>query len=391
MKMKKLILLILAFLLIVSQTACSPNNQTKESGAKDSETAKLSGTIKLGMGFALSGPYETPTKGHRSAMEMAVEDVNNSGILGAAKFEIAREDSMHTVEGAINAFQKLVVTDKVLATFGPPTGPQSMSALPVAQKTGVLAFASSTLASVPKIGDYVFVTSPIIIDMIPSALDKIVAARNIKTVAMLTQKDYPAGVQSSVVRRQEFKKLGVEIILDEEGLKTDTNFSTTITKIMNKKPDMVIVDGDDPHDPLFLRQLKNAGYKGTIMAGTATVPPKVTSSNPVAFEGVINLVGWMPDMPNASDKAKDFTKRFKEKYGFLPDQFAVGVYDNVWLLANAIKQVGSVSDSKALRDAVANIEYEGVQGKLKFNANRTQEHSPVLFETKNGVQVPMNI
>lgn len=389
-KIRKFITVLLTLGLLVVTSGCGQQSQQSSVPTGNPTDAKLSGTIKLGMGFSLSGPYATAAKGHVSAMEMAVDDVNKSGLLEDAKFEIVREDSINTVATAINAFQKLVTTHKVLATFGPGAGDQGLAAIPIAQKAGIIAMSPNTIPQVPAIGDYVFGMVPIVPEMIPVAIDKVVAARKIKTVAILTQKDYPLAVQCSDQRRKEFAKLGVKILVDEEGLASDTDFTSIVTKIMSANPDMVIVDGTLPHDPLFIKQLKNAGFKGTIMGGSADTPPKVTSSDPQAFEGVINLVGWLPDLPGASAKSVEFTKRFKERFGFPPDQYSVGIYDNVWFLANAIKKAGTVSDRKAIRDTMTTIEYEGVQGKLKFDDKRIQKHTPALFEVKNGVQVPLN-
>lgn len=259
---------------------------------------------------------------------MAVDDINNSGILDDAKFELKMEDGMNTTEAAINATQKLIQTHKVLAIFGPSSQAQALVSVPL------------------------------------------------------------VAVANNEIRRKKFKELGVEIVLDEMTLATDTDFSPVISKIMQARPDALVVDCTPPAEELLIRQTKQAGYKGLFLNGPTGVPTSRIKAVPDVYEGGINVVGWLPDMPGASEKARDFTKRYRDRFGFDPDMYSAGIYDSVWMLAHAIKQAGSTTDTEAIRKALANLEIEGVQGKLKFKENRTLNSTAVIYQVKDGKQVP---
>lgn len=384
-KIRLSITLILVFALLVVTVGCG--KQAKQSTT--TTTTRLSGTIKIGSAISQTGPYAPGTAGHRTAIDMATEDINKSGILDDAKIEVYKEDSVNTAATAINAFQKLISTDKVIAIIGPSAGEQALASDSVAQKAGVMVLNVSSLRDISVIGDYVFTTVPIIPDMVPAATEQVVKTRNIKTVAMLTQKDFPTSMQCRDQRLKTFSKLGVNVVLDELGLTTDTDFTSIISKIMNLNPDMVAMDGTTPHDPLFLNQLRSAGYKGTVFAGVGTNPASVWKANPASFEGVINLTGYLAGIPTASAKVQEFEKRFKERNNnFALDQYSAGIYDNLWMLAYAIKKAGTTTDVEAIRDAYATIEYEGIQGKLKFDKDRIQAHSPAVFVIKNSTALP---
>lgn len=372
-----------------SQPAQAPANQGSQPATTGTEK-RLSGIIKIGTSLALSGPYETGTKGHRSAVLMAVEDVNKSGLLDDAKLEVVQEDGMHTQEAAINAYQKLIQTHKVLAIFGPAAVPQALAAIPLAQQAKVLAFSPNPHPDVAKIGDHTFIAVTMYTDLVPELLKTVVKKYGIKRYGIVTQRDYPLAMINAEVRRKTLKELGVEVVLDETFLGTEADFSPMVTKILHTNPDAVVVDGTPPAEPLLDKQLRQAGYKGVMMAATSAITPTSIKASAEAFEGIINATGWLPNMPGASERSKDVTQRFRERFGFDLDMYSVGLYDNVWVLAHAIKKVGTTTDTEAIRRALMEIEVEGVQGKLKFNANRTQDHTLALFQVKNGLAVPIS-
>lgn len=389
---RKIIALLLTLVLLVFAGGCgqktASDNSNTDNTAKKAETKRLSGTLKLGFLYAQSGNVAKISGVYAKAVKLAVEDVNKSGILEDAKIELVEEDEGDAVATSINAFQKLITTAKVPVILGPDISALGMAAIPLAQKAEVLALPLISSAQITTLGDMVFTMMTLYDVGIPAALEQVVKAKNIKNVAILTQKDFPSSATNTKVRLETFNKLGVNVVLDEQGLGNDKDFSSVITKIQTQKPDLVIVDGTAPFEALFLKQYKNSGYKAPFMAGLSGISTSM-KTNKEAYEGEINFVTYLSGAPGASAEAADLDKRLKEATGMTVDQFMMDRYDSVWILANAVKKAGTVTDSKAIRDALATIEYEGVRGKTKFTENRTKtELTPILVTAKNGVLVP---
>jgi branched-chain amino acid transport system substrate-binding protein len=81
---------------------------------------------------------------------------------------------------------------------------------------------------------------------------------------------------------------------------------------------------------------------------------------------------------------KEFVAKFQEKYGAPPDTFAALGYDAARLLADAIKRAGS-TDPKALRDSLAETSgFEGVTGRISFDANRNASKPGLIVTVKGG-------
>ncbi|MBT8361032.1 MAG: ABC transporter substrate-binding protein, partial [Deltaproteobacteria bacterium] len=81
----------------------------------------------------------------------------------------------------------------------------------------------------------------------------------------------------------------------------------------------------------------------------------------------------------AQGATKAFIDRYKEKYGYVPDDVAALTWDSLRLAQAAIegsgKMTGKVKDDrKAVRNALAKIEnFEGITGKMTF----TEEGDPI--------------
>lgn len=381
---RKIFALILALILLVAAGGCGQKNVSNN----DEKKGRLSGTLKVGFVVSQSGPVAKIGSIHAKAVRLAVEDVNKSGLLEDAKIELIEADTGDTVATTINSFQKLISTYKVPIILGPEVSVSANAALPLAQKSGVLGLALVSNAIITDLGDMVFTMMTPYDASIPVALEQVVKAKNIKTVAMLSQKDFPGSVTNTTIRRETFSKLGVQIVLDEQGLQADKDFSAVLTKIQNLKPDMVIVDGTSAFEVLFLKQYKKTGYKADFMAGIAGMSSPV-KTNKEAYEGEINFVNYLSGMSGASAQQVDLDARLKEATGAETDQFILDRYEAIWILANAVKKAGTVTDAKAIRDALLTLEYEGVRGKTKFTEKRVKtELPPILVTAKDGNLVP---
>ena len=87
---------------------------------------------------------------------MALEEVNNSKSMGT-QLEFIIEDDRSTVEGAVEAFNKLIHEDQVPVILGVWTSEVAQSVFPIAQENQVVAFSPVVLGGgLTEIGDFAF-------------------------------------------------------------------------------------------------------------------------------------------------------------------------------------------------------------------------------------------
>ncbi len=76
------------------------------------------GPIRVGLVTALTGEYTIVGQYLQEGAGMAVEEINANGGINGRKIEIVKEDSANTNPTAVNAFNKMVNSDKVVAIMG---------------------------------------------------------------------------------------------------------------------------------------------------------------------------------------------------------------------------------------------------------------------------------
>ncbi len=80
---------------------------------------------------------------------------------------------------------------------------------------------------------------------------------------------------------------------------------------------------------------------------------------------------------------QSFVSSFEEHFGYKPDDFAATGYDSIYLLAAAIEEAGT--DPADIRDALANLEYQGVEGTFDFDSVGEGLHTMAYGKVANGV------
>ena len=79
---------------------------------------------------------------------------------------------------------------------------------------------------------------------------------------------------------------------------------------------------------------------------------------------------------------QNFISTYKEKYEIDPNMFAVLAYDATYMMATAIENAGS-TDSQAIIDAMAALEYDGLTGHMTFDENRNPQKSAVIVSIQD--------
>jgi len=85
-----------------------------------------------------------------------------------------------------------------------------------------------------------------------------------------------------------------------------------------------------------------------------------------------------------TQKCRDFTGEYREKYGIRPGMVAAFAYDGAGLVIEAVRKAGS-DDRRKIQKALAELTYSGVTGTIRFDdkGNRTGKYSMVRI--RNGL------
>jgi branched-chain amino acid transport system substrate-binding protein len=97
--------------------------------------ARAEDTIKIGVVTPLTGPVAEPGRIQMNSMRLALDKVNEAGVLGR-KLELIVEDDQSTNPGAVLAFSRLAERSDIVAFVGSIRSTQMNAMAPDIQKVG---------------------------------------------------------------------------------------------------------------------------------------------------------------------------------------------------------------------------------------------------------------
>ena len=348
----------------------------KDAGNANSNEAKIALLTTTTGGAAAYG------ESIKAGAELAVSEINADA--NAVKINLLVEDTKGDKNEAINAMNKVISKDKVVAVIGPMLSGEMMAAGPVANKSKIVALGTSTTAEgITDIGDYIFrnaVPESLAVD---TAIKEAHKTLGFKTAAIMYSNNNDQMVSVNNTARKALEAEGVQIVDTETFADKDTDFSAQLTKIQQAKPDVIVVASLYQEGALIMKKMREMGMNQPVIGSNGFNSPEFIKIAGAAADGVIVGTPWFPNKDD--QKVKDFRKAYKDKYGKEPDQFAAQAYDAVYLYEAALKKAGSTTDREKFRDALKNIaDFVGVTGQFKFNEKRDPSMEVQVLQIRNG-------
>ena len=109
-------------------------------------------------------------------------------------------------------------------------------------------------------------------------------------------------------------------------------------------------------------------------------------------EGLYMLTPFSSDAED--EKTKNFVKKYEEKYGETPNQFAADAYDCIYAIKQAVDHAGITADmstddiTAAMIKEFTSMTFDGITGlSMKWNASGEVSKAPKAVVIENGVYV----
>ena len=325
--------------------------------------------VPVGSIEILSGPNAAYGTAIKAGLELALAEVNATGVLGGRKIALTVEDSAGDKNQAIDAARSLIGRSHVVGIIGPTLSNEMFAVGPVAQSRHVpILGTSTTAAGITAIGDDVFRTSLPESDVIPVTLRKAIAM-GVKTIALMYANDDAFSKSGFDVMKAAAQQAGLQIVDIESFGSKDSDFSAQLTKIRGLNPDAVGISAlVEPVAGVLLgaRQV-GFGPKTLFIGGNGSNSPKLGEIAGSAADGLIVGSPWF--VGKATPQNQAFVAAFRKAYDRDPDQFAAQAYDAMKIMAAAIDRAGAADPAK-LRDALMQTQFDGVMGPFSFSATR---------------------
>ncbi len=314
--------------------------------------------IKIGYIGPLTGEAASIGSINKAAIELAVDEINTGGGINGKMLQVIYEDGKCS-SAAVSAAQKLMSIDRVSIIIG-ECSPEIASFGPTAMQNKVLVI--SPLASAPKLsnlGSYFFRTYPSDSNQGKFAAEYAYSTLGSRTAAILYHKnDWGAGIEE--IFKKRFKELGGSISIDDGYASEARDYRTSLTKIASAKPDMVFMPLFPEGGRIAVKQAQELGISQPILGADAWDEPVFKKE--AVYAGTLLFTAPTTPIPD------EFKAKMAAKTG--KDEIPVGTtqsYDTVYLLAEAIKNVGL--DTTRLAEELHRMTYNGIIGSISFDAN----------------------
>lgn len=327
--------------------------------------------IKIGALFSVTGPPSFLGEPERNSAKMVVDEINAKGGVKGRKLELVVYDTGGDATKAVQAANRLIKEDKVVAIIGPSTTGESMAVLPVAEKEGIplISCAAGSKITDP-VKKWVFKTAQndgLAVSKIYEYLNR----KKISRVAILTVSD---GFGSS--GREQLKanaaKFGIKIVVDDTYGPKDTDMTSQLTKIRGSQAQAVICWGTNPGPAVIAKNVKQLGIKLPLIMSHGVSSKKFIELAGDASEGIILPSGRVivSDVLPGSDKQKkslqSFVRDYQNHYKLEGDHFGGHAWDAVMLIKGAIERGGD--SPAAIRDQLEKTRgFAGIGGVFSFS------------------------
>jgi len=356
-------------------------------------------TIKIGVDLELSQVVAQYGQKELEGLKLAIDEINQKGGVGGKKIELVVVDNKSDKTEAQNVATRLAVRENVLAILGPATSGATKSAAVAATKYKVPIISPSATDDTVTVDErtgktkaYVFRTC--FNDSFQGNVMANFALKTLKakSVAIIydASSDYSKGLFKNF--KQTFTKGGGKIVAEEAFAKGEQDFSSILTKIRDKKPNVIFAPVYYDEAGLIIKQARELGMNMPILGGDGFDDPKVVEKAGKKFANNVFFSAHYSSQ-DTDAKVQEFIKKFKKKYNTEPNAFAALGYDLGYFIADAIKRANLKFDSVAkdrerLKTAIENTKnFVGVTGIVNINKNHNAEKSAVIIELKDGVQI----
>jgi len=328
----------------------------------------------------------------RRGVEMAVDEVNKAGGINGRQVQLIVEDEKDSPAAAVNAVQKLINVDKVVAIVGPMTSGSMMAAGKIADDAKVVAI--SPTATTPKLSGYgaSLCRGCSRIDKQADVLVDYVARKwKPKTVGIFFSNE-PYGKGCAELFSKFFDKKGIKVVATESFNRGARDFKSELTKIKAANPDILFIPGYTPETAPAAAQARQLGMNQKILGVYGDMDPVYIQLAGKAAEG--HVIGGEYDEGYKTPKNAAFKKNYEalvkknnDPYNIM---FAALHYDAASVILAGMKKNGPTSEG--IRKFIKEVkDFDGVTGKLSFDENndvvRAGSKGIYVLEVKDGKYV----
>jgi branched-chain amino acid transport system substrate-binding protein len=337
--------------------------------------------IKLGAFLPMTGGVAAYGDMEWSGIQIA-HDMEPT-VLGK-KIDVVLVDTKSDKIEAANAVSLLVEKEKVAGILGEAISGNSMAGNPISEAAKIPSVSPTATNPLVTQGKK-FAFRACFIDPFQGEVAARFAWNELKaktaSVIIDQAQDYCVGLANYF--EKEFEKLGGKIVSKTYIQTGDQDFSAQLSAVQAAKPDIIYAPNYYTEDALLAKQARDLGIKLPILTGDGAQDETLIKVGGASVENMY-FTGHFHKQAATTERAKEYIKRYEEKYKKEAGAFDALGADAYFLLVDAIKRAGSTDGAK-IRDALADAKnFQGVSGTITMGEGGNPIKSMVINKVEGG-------
>jgi branched-chain amino acid transport system substrate-binding protein len=332
--------------------------------------AQAQDTVKIGVISAYSGQFADTAAQIDNGIKLYMKQHGDK--VGGKKIEIIRKDTGGpNPDVAKRLAQELIVRDKADILAGFTLTPEALGAAGVATEAKKLMVVMNAATAIITERSPYIVRVSLTLPQISETAGTWLATKGGVKKAYTMVSDFGPGLDAEGGFQKAFKAAGGEIVGSVRMPVANPDFSAFVQRAKDLNPESIF---------LFVPGGAQPAAIGKAFAERQIDPKKMkimSSGEPVDETAIKNLgdlalgrlSAWHYDYSHKSKMNEDFVKAFNAEFKRNPDFFAVGGYDGMHLIYEALKKTGGKTDGDALLAAAKGMKWESPRGPISVDPN----------------------
>ena len=335
-------------------------------------------SYKVGAIFAITGGASWLGEPERNTVMMIAEKINAAGGINGHLLELIIEDTVGDATKTVNAVNKLIEKDQVLAIIGPSRSGSTMAIVPIVEKAQVPLLSCAAIEAIVEPvakRQWIFKTPQKDSHAVIRIYEHM-QSNGISKIALMTgTTGFGAGGRAQL--KKIAGEMGITIVADETYGPKDTDMTPQLAKIKNTDAQALVNWSIVPGQSTVLKNMRQLGMTITAYQSHGFGNIGYVKLAGAAAEGTVFPAGrvlvaeGLPEEHPQKKMLVAYKQTYEQKFDEPVSTFGGHAYDALWLVIEALKTVGP--DKAKIRDYIENKEgFVGTGGVFNFSP---QDHN----------------
>lgn len=198
---------------------------------------------------------------------------------------------------------------------------------------------SNTATNIPQIGGFISRVSAPSTEIAPLSIAKALELNpSIRRAAVFYAQDDAYSTSESAIFQKALADKGLKPVTVQRTQLNDQDFQNQITGALRQTPDLIVISAQAVDGGNLIRQLRELGYKGSIVVGNGMNTPNIYPICQAYCDGILIAQAYSPELDTPMNR--EFVALYKlAKGGAIPPQLTAQAFSAYQVVAEALQRL----------------------------------------------------